>query len=309
MNSTKRYPIKTVANKTGLSVHVIRVWEKRYQVVEPERTDTNRRLYSEEDIKKLSLLGNLTQQGYSISSIADLDLDQLTSLANEFSGPDLQHIGNTDLTDDSKILNLLNECIEAVKNFDASGLEKALIRASFEVTQPVLVRCIINPLLEKIGEFWQEGEIRIMHEHMATAVLMPFLANMRNAYRPAPNAPSMIVATPLGQIHEMGALVIALVAAAAGWKVTYIGPSLPAEEIAAAVLNKSAKLVVLSIVYPGNDPLLPPELSKLSTLLPESTEIIVGGAAAENYRDILIKIGAQIISDLSDFRSYLVSTL
>ena len=309
MKSTKRYPIKTVANKSGLSAHVIRAWEKRYQVVKPGRTTTNRRLYSEEDIKKLSILRKLTQQGHSISSIADLGLDQLSPLAGELSESDLQYIGDADLTDDNKILNLLNECIEAVKNFDASALEKALIRASFEVTQPVLVRRIINPLLHKIGEFWQEGEIRIMHEHLATAVLMPFLANMRNAYRPAPNAPSMIVATPLGQSHEMGALVTALVAAAAGWKVSYLGSSLPAEEIAAAALNKAAKLVVLSIAYPGDDPLLPPELSRLRYLLSESTEIIVGGAAAENYRDILVKIEAQIISDLSDFRTYLVSTI
>ena len=80
MENEKRFPIKIVAQRTGLSVHAIRVWEKRYQIVTPFRTETNRRLYSEEDIERLRLLNLATKSGYSISSVADLDHKALRDL-------------------------------------------------------------------------------------------------------------------------------------------------------------------------------------------------------------------------------------
>ena len=86
MINEKRYPIKQVARRTGLSAHVIRAWEKRYQLVDPARTDTNRRLYSESDIQRLSLLGRLTGMGHAISSIADLDFEGLQRLLAQTSG-------------------------------------------------------------------------------------------------------------------------------------------------------------------------------------------------------------------------------
>ncbi len=78
-----KYPIKVVSQMTGLSVHVIRAWEKRYNVVEPERTNTNRRLYSEEDIEKLKLLNNVLHEGHSIGGVANLSLNELKNLLSE----------------------------------------------------------------------------------------------------------------------------------------------------------------------------------------------------------------------------------
>ena len=73
--------IKVVARRTGLSAHVIRIWEKRYGAVEPERTDTNRRLYSDEQIERLSLLRDITQAGHSIGHVAKLPTEKLRQLA------------------------------------------------------------------------------------------------------------------------------------------------------------------------------------------------------------------------------------
>ena len=86
MENTKKYPIKIVANKTGLSMHVIRVWEKRYNAVTPERTETNRRLYSTEDILKLQLLSKSIESGHTIGSIAQLNLSELRGLVEEDEG-------------------------------------------------------------------------------------------------------------------------------------------------------------------------------------------------------------------------------
>src|SRR5581483_1087908 len=100
-----RHSIKSVARRTGLSAHVIRIWEKRYGAVKPERTGTNRRLYSEEQVERLSLLRELTQAGHSIGAIATLPGHVLKKIAKQ---DDLEGSHPA-----SGAPNLLEECVSA----------------------------------------------------------------------------------------------------------------------------------------------------------------------------------------------------
>jgi len=140
---------------------------------------------------------------------------------------------------------------------------------------------------------------------MTTAILKPFLHNLRISYRPADNAPSLVISTPTGQIHELGALIVGLVAASEGWRVIYLGPNLPAEEIASASNAKKPRYVLLSIVYPANDPYIRKELEKLRSLLNPEVNIIIGGRCSDSYSEIINKIGAILMKDLDDFRQLL----
>jgi MerR family transcriptional regulator, light-induced transcriptional regulator len=301
MQTEQKYPIKAVSLKTGLTIHVIRVWEKRYQVVKPQRTETNRRLYTDKDIAKLSLLKKATLQGHNIGSIASLEINELIRLVSD---TDELYDKHTELStqNSSEATYYVDESISTIKNFNAQKFEKILLNASLQLSQPVFLDSVIIPVIKKIGDLWHSGEIRIMNEHMATTILMTFLSNMRDSYRPEPDSPSVIVTTPLGQNHELGALILSLVAATEGWNVTYLGPNLPAEEIASAVTNKKASTVILSIVYPADDHYLKQDLLKLKGLLPKNTSIIVGGRLAKNYKTELENINARIVDDLSGFR-------
>ena len=302
MATEKKYPIKVIAQKTGLSLHVIRAWEKRYQAVRPERTNTNRRLYSENDLQRLSLLKQATDQGYNIGNIAELPLAELQELVSD--KPQIP-VSTTPPDSVTSVQNYFEQCMEAILDFDAFKLEAILLKASTALTQPQLINEVVMPILIRIGEMWREGTIRIMHEHMTSAVLKTFLSNLRNSYRPGLNAPIAIVTTPLGQVHELGALIAALVAAAQGWQVIYLGPNLPAEEITAAAVKKSAKVILLSIVYPAEDPFLRQELEKLGMLLPEHVKIIIGGRMAGHYKDISERISVWGSNDLNQFRRHL----
>ena len=306
MKNEKRFPIKIVAQRTGLTVHAIRVWEKRYNIVTPFRTETNRRLYSEKDIELLGLMFRATQSGYSIGSVADLDADTLKEMlgaAKEVSSAESSQPQMVTPTGSTKLY--LDESLSAIINFDSNTLERILLRASIDLTQPALLQELIVPLLEKVGELWHEGTIRIMHEHLATAVISPFLANLRNAYRPVINAPTIVIATPLGQIHDLGALIIAVVAASVGWRVVYLGSNLPAEEVAAAALKERSKVVALSIIYPFDDPLLRQELLKLRSLLDPHVSIIIGGRGYIHYNDIFDQIEAKGVGSIQEFKSHL----
>jgi len=298
-----KYPIKVVSQMTGLSVHVIRAWEKRYSVVEPDRTDTNRRLYSEEDIEKLKLLNDALHLGHHIGGIANLSLLELKKLIPKESN-NLLEIKNGFAPVNSEILveEILSDSMRAIRNYDSKKLESILLNASAKLTQPILIEELIIPLVYKVGDLWHSGEIRVANEHLASSVIRGFLYNLLDSYSLNDSAPVMVTATPRGQEHELGALIAGVVAASSGWKVIYLGSNLPAEEIGAVVSHLKARVVALSIVYPNDDLHLKHELKKFKHLLPEGVSIIVGGRAANGYLDVLDEISAIVVKDSRQLR-------
>ncbi len=287
---------------------MIRAWERRYNAVEPVRSSTNRRLYSEENIKRLELLQKATALGHSIGQVAQLSTQKLQELTNYESTERQSSVGlDIETNEGFSEAEYMKSCIAAIEQFDAYGLEQMLWRASVTFSQPELIDQIVVPLIHEVGNRWQNGTLRVVHEHLASNVLRRFLGNMRSASDIPESAPKMIATTPIGQLHELGALIVAVTGASEGWHVTYLGPNLPAEEIAAAAVNNRVKAVCLSIIYPPSDARLFRDLAKLRQLLPEKTELIIGGRVAFSYADILTKIGATLIADLPSFRQELES--
>jgi methylmalonyl-CoA mutase cobalamin-binding subunit len=125
---------------------------------------------------------------------------------------------------------------------------------------------------------------------------------MYHAYDTPATAPHLIATTPPRQRHELGALMVAAVAAGEGWQATYLGPDLPPEEIAAAAMEKGAQVVALSLIYPPDDPRLADDLRRLRRLLSPSTVLLAGGRAYPAYGAVLDEIGAIRVPDLSTLR-------
>ena len=290
--------IKVVARRTGLSAHVIRIWEKRYGAVEPERTGTNRRLYSDEQIERLSLLRDITQNGHSIGHVAKLPTEKLRELSKH------SHATNgrapRALTAAPAAPTFLDECVAAVQSLDARALEETLKRAATELGAHGLLQRVVAPLVQTLGDLWREGTITAAHEHFASAIIRIFLGQAAKPFAGTDSAPVLVVTTPAGQIHELGALLVGAAAANVGWHVTYLGASLPAAEIAGAVRQNRARAVALSLVYPEDDQRLDGELTRLRESLPPEVTLLVGGRATPAYHDVLEKIGATQIADLTD---------
>ncbi len=297
------HAIKGVSRRTGLSAHVIRIWEKRYGAVTPARTGTNRRLYSEEQIERLSLLRDLTRAGHSIGLVAKLQTQALRKLAAEASRDNGQ--ATRALTKAAGAPPLLEECIAAVKKLDSRALEDALKRGAIALGAQGLLQRVVAPLAQSIGDLWRDGTITAAHEHFASAVIRIFLGHAAKPFAGVENAPVLVVATPSGQLHELGALLVGAAAANLGWHVTYLGASLPAAEIAGAALQNRARAVALSLVYPEDDPRLEGELARLRELLPPETVLLTGGRAMPAYRDALDKVGALQMKDFAHLSSIL----
>jgi DNA-binding transcriptional MerR regulator/methylmalonyl-CoA mutase cobalamin-binding subunit len=295
------HTMKVVARRTGLSPHVIRVWERRHGAVSPSRSQTRRRLYSEEEIVRLKILGEATKAGHGIGQIARLSVEDLLKLIEEDRPRTAVDLPSLPSGTNSQ-RDYVGDALEAVRALDLVALERLLNEAASEYGQLGLVQRVLTPLLERIGEAWQEGSLKVAHEHAATAAIRSFLGNFARGNSLPDTAPRLVVTTPPGFLHELGAILVALVASNQGWRVTYLGPCLPAEEIAGAVRQNQARAVALSMVYPGDDPHLESELIRLRQLLPEGAAILVGGRAATAYRPIFERIRAIEVADVSTLR-------
>ena len=299
--SKMQHSIKVAANRTGLSTNVIRVWEKRYDAVSPDRTDTNRRLYSEAEIERLTLLRMATQAGHTISNVARVPTEKLRKLvADSIPSP-----VPAKLPRQPDPRAEIDAALNAIQKLNAAELEANFTRAALMHGQHGLLEKVLAPLAVKVGDLWRDGVITAAHEHFASAVIRNFLVRNSKPYALNGNTPALVVGTPAGQLHELGAVMVAAAANDMGWRVIYLGTSLPAVEIAGAVIQNKARAVALSIVFPGDDPHLPAELENLRQQLPAEIKIIAGGRAAESYDRTLKTIGASLAENLRDLYAIL----
>jgi DNA-binding transcriptional MerR regulator/methylmalonyl-CoA mutase cobalamin-binding subunit len=302
-----RHSIKVVALRTGLTTHLIRAWEKRYETVQPERNGGNRRLYSCEDIQRLSLLKAATEAGHSIGNIAQLPTEQLSRLLAQ-EGP--QRSPNRPIPAPASSENptpWINAAYAAVEAMDSSLLESVLDDSSVALGQVRLLSDVIVPLVERIGAAWRAGTLKVAHEHIASATIRTFLGHAARPISVHPNAPVLLATTPAGQLHELGAIMVAAAATSHGWRVVYAGACLPSEEIVSAAVAHRVAAVALSIVHPEDDPHLPKELRRLRRLLPRCMHIIVGGRASDAYSEELAAVGALRANSLNDLAEILNS--
>jgi methanogenic corrinoid protein MtbC1 len=202
------------------------------------------------------------------------------------------------VTETSAPASFLDECVVAIKALDATALEAVLKRAATVLGALGSLQRLIAPLSQVLGELWRDGAITAAHEHFATAVIRAVLGNVAKPFGVPEHAPLLLVATPAGQVHELGALLVAATAVNFGWRVTYLGTSLPAAELAGAAQLSQARAVALSLVYPEDDPQLADELERLREALPAETALLVGGRAMPAYRDALASTRAVCVENL-----------
>jgi DNA-binding transcriptional MerR regulator/methylmalonyl-CoA mutase cobalamin-binding subunit len=299
--NSAQYLIGTVSKRSGVKSDLVRAWERRYQAVTPTRTEGGHRVYTDQDIARLKLLNQATSHGHSISQIAQFSLDELKRLLQQ---EETQNYAPISLTGDKQFLaeDYIEKCYAAVLAFDARALESHFENAIVELQSQAFIEDLLTPLLVRIGERWKTGELRPIHEHMTSSVIRSLTYILRNNNPCPDHAPRMVVSTPIGQLHELGALLAAIMAELNGWQVTYLGANLPAEEIAAAVKFTHAKAVTISISFSTDDHIIPKEIRRLRKLVGTGVAIIVGGRSAAYYEAVLDEVGVLKIESYAHFR-------
>jgi DNA-binding transcriptional MerR regulator/methylmalonyl-CoA mutase cobalamin-binding subunit len=308
MKGQIRHPMQYVARQTGLKPYLIRTWEMRYGAVRPERSASNRRLYSDTDIERLILLKKAVDSGHAISTVAPLSDQDLIAFVQTLETQ--RHLGGETLplaagsaSDDAA--QCIAAALEATLRLDAGGLERVLAKAAVEMTRQAFLQDMIVPLFAQIGALWQAGDLKIVNEHLASVAVRAILWEMMRSIDVADTAPRILVATPVGHQHEIGALAAALAAAESGWRACYCGPNLPSDEIAYAALRLEARAVCLSLCHRLDDNHLPVEMANLRRSVGPRIPLFVGGSGTEAIADLRKTLKIEVITDLRAFRNQL----
>ncbi|MEX2471114.1 MAG: MerR family transcriptional regulator [Gemmatimonadota bacterium] len=292
------HSIGSVAERTGLTPALIRTWEERYAAVTPDRVESGHRRFSDAHVRRLQLLKTLVDAGHRIGSIAGLSDEELGEKAGGSGDSFVRLFGAGAAMDAS-------EAIEALRALDRAAFRVTLEQAALKLGRVGMFDRFLAPLMREIGDRCQTGDLRMVHEHLATAEVRGFLDGVAGAFPPSPGAPALVVGTPAWQHHELGALLAAASGQAEGWRVIYLGPNLPSAELAAATIESSARALALSVTFTEEHERTLEELRAVRRLLPSHVDVVVGGNAAEELQPELDEIGIVLSPSLAAFREQL----
>lgn len=300
--------MREVTRRTGLTPDLLRAWEKRYRVVKPRRSAGGQRLYSDEDIERLAQLHRAVLDGRSIGQVAHLDRAALARLTVKKSLGNRSKNPAPPPSEQQEIGRLRYAALAAAEQLDTTELERVLSHAAHQFSVSVLLDDLVAPLLREIGDRWESGTLRPVHEHAASVEVNRLLLRLLRQLPPRPSAPTVAVTTPAGQLMELGALMVGVTAAAEGWRVAWLGPNLPAADIVLAARSLRPAAVAISLVHQTRDAELARELEHLARGLEDVAPLLVGGRAARTHGLLLQRLGAVVLDDLPSLRAWLRSS-
>jgi MerR family transcriptional regulator, light-induced transcriptional regulator len=295
LQDTPRYPIRAVSKLTGVPVDTLRAWERRYAVVEPAR-DPRGRLYSDADVHKLRLLKTLVERGHAIGRLAALDDGALAALGADVPAP--SRSAAPDGTGGGVDLERL---YAAFVRFDAAAAERELSRLAALLSPRTLVREVALPLMARVGEGWERGELDAAQEHLVSAALRSLLGALVRLHGHEGARVAILFATPPGERHEFGILAAAMLAAGGGLRAVYLGADLPPGEIAAAARRAGARAVVLGVSGAASADAAADAIAAVARDLPRGVELWTGGPPRP---EVEAAVAAARGTHLPDFDAY-----
>ena len=308
-----RHPIAVVAERTGLSQDVLRVWERRYRAVEPTRGSGGHRTYSDADVVRLRLLNAVTSAGRSIGQVARLSTDELSRMADEDTlarrAQEDASLARGERPERQRAADVVEEALVSTAGMDAVELEHVLRRAAMQLGVIAFIEDVASPLLRRIGDDWHAGRSTIAHEHLVSATVHDIVAEVMRSMARQGGVATVLVATPAGERHAIGAALVGATAAAEGWRVLYLGADVPAREIASAAAATAARVVAVSLTFVRERARILDELATLRTLLPSTVVLIAGGAGAIAIAAELEEAGIRVGASLTDLRDALTGAV
>jgi DNA-binding transcriptional MerR regulator len=230
------FSIKDLENLSGIKAHTIRIWEKRYGLLNPERTDTNIRFYSLESLKRLLNISLLNNEGVKISKIANLDDGSFDKLLSD--------------TVSNKVNknNFINELKIAMLNFDFILFEKAYLEISKKLSFSEIFTNYFVPFLGDIGLLWQSGSINPSHEHFVSNIIRQkiLLESYHLQIKEVKKSDKLfILFLPDEEIHDLGLTYLQYEVLKAGYKSIMLGASVPIDSLE-RFINDNQEVIFIS---------------------------------------------------------------
>jgi len=234
------YSIKEMENLSGIKAHTIRIWEKRYNIIEPYRTTTNIRYYTDQELKKILNVAVLNRHGIKISNIAKLNDQELKEEILRVSTSD----PNVETTIDSLVVAMID--MDEIKF--TSIINKSVSKSGFKYT----IMEVVYPFLNKIGVMWLAGDINPAQEHFVSNIVRQKIITAIDGFSHVfnPKAQKFLLFLPEGDWHELGLLFALYLLKEAGHEVIYLGQSVPYSDVLATGSSRNFDNVLLSSTTP-----------------------------------------------------------
>ncbi|WP_242920444.1 MerR family transcriptional regulator [Pontibacter liquoris] len=216
-----QYTIKELEHLSGIKAHTIRVWEQRYNILCPQRTDTNIRYYSDEDLKSLLNISLLNERGYKISRIAKMEQEQILQTVRQLCEAPCQGSHH------------ISSLVAAMVDMDEDKFDKALSTATLQLGFQEVMHEVIYPFLNKIGILWQTGNISPAHEHFVSNLIRQKLivAIDGQVVRRQEGAPTYLLYLAEGELHELALLYMNYIIRLHNLHVIYLSQNLPFKDL------------------------------------------------------------------------------
>jgi DNA-binding transcriptional MerR regulator len=264
------YTIRELENLSGIKAHTIRIWEKRYGLIAPQRTSTNIRTYCDTELKKLLNISILNRNGLKISKIAQLTTEEIVARINQFT------------TDVSSTESHLESLTLAMIDMDEFRFEQVLSRAVIQFGFEETVTRVLYPFFARIGLMWQTGSIIPAQEHfISNLVKQKFYAAIDSLIgNEMENARRFIFFLPEGELHEIGLLFATYLARKRGFRTVYLGQSLPLEDLTKVAQLPHSDFLFTTLVSSFHAKDLPKYILQLSRTFPDKTIFVSGSQQA-----------------------------
>lgn len=273
------YTIRQAAIRSGVSVPLLRAWERRYGIVVPARTASGYRLYDDAALTRLRTMRRLVDEGWTPSSAAAAVLEDRVP-----TGPSSMTVDGAPLEGPT---DLVAGFIEAAARLDATELERVLDAMLADGTFETVADRHLLPALVALGEAWAAGRIDVAAEHAAShAVLRRLSAAFQAAGGAGPSEGSVVIGLPPGARHELGALAFAVGARRAGLPVLYVGPDLPVADWVAMVRRTRARAAVIGAISIDDARAAAGVARALRAVAPELVIALGGGAAGTAAQEL-----------------------
>ena len=243
-----KYTIKVLSERTGVRPVTLRAWERRYDLLDPDRLDNNYRLYSERDIEVVRWITHRLDEGLSISNA----VREYRGLRHEGIWPEaLPSVLAPEPSQAPKFptSDYADQLYKALTTRQEAEAKKIIdsVQSMFDI-QTIFLE-IFYPCLVEIGEAWYRGEIRIATEHFASAFIRGILLNLLQAYPIYSTAPIILIGCPSDEFHEIAPLMLSVLLRRDGYQVEFLGADLPVEDLIFYAEDISPDMVILSASF------------------------------------------------------------
>lgn len=274
------FPISRVSELTGIAPVTLRAWERRYGLPVPHRSASGHRLYSMQEVMLLRRVTALMESGYSISRAVERVRAEGENVESALQPPPL-----------SKWDSYRERLLSAIDAFDTAALEEAYNEPLTLFPIDLIIDEVLLPVLERLGEEWQQRQDGIAREHFFSSFLRNKIGTRFNHELQRSLGPSLLLACLPGEAHEMGLMLFGLTAGARGYRVLYLGADLPLSQLPPVVEKVKPAGIVLSGTTVKLDSALQQGITELRQAIP--SPIFVGGDIAENEEQRLRQLGVE----------------